>query len=335
LCPLHNGQFQTCNKPETGTATWWNSFQRIQDDQQKIIPFVQCIKCKSILSYDAQKTESNSHKSHVETCKGGGVIPKITTHFKKDITANISMDLRRSATEACVKFCSYDMRPFDIMNGHGFQTLCQALLDAGHSQSHRIIALDILPDCTTIARSVNSLADKKRLEFIEMLKVDLKNAELFGITCDYWKNKYSCESYLTINMHYGKNGQIQNVMLKTMLFTASKTAENTWNAILATLNSYGIDSDKCHIIFITDSGANLVKAFKGEAHLRCVSHCINLTAQQAIESVPEIHQLQNECRTLVTHFKRCELQHLLDTTLKHDCEVSIHLSHKLFIAKRL
>ncbi|CAF1525812.1 unnamed protein product [Didymodactylos carnosus] len=230
------------------------------------------------------------------------------------------MDLRRSATEACVKFCSYDMRPFDIMNGHGFQTLCQALLDAGHSQSHRIIALDILPDCTTIARSVNSLADKKRLEFIEMLKVDLKNAELFGITCDYWKNKYSCESYLTINMHYGKNGQIQNVMLKTMLFTASKTAENTWNAILATLNSYGIDSDKCHIIFITDSGANLVKAFKGEAHLRCVSHCINLTAQQAIESVPEIHQLQNECRTLVTHFKRCELQHLLDTTLKHDLE---------------
>ncbi|CAF1372757.1 unnamed protein product, partial [Didymodactylos carnosus] len=263
---LDNGLFQTCNKPETATATWRNSFQRIQDDQQKIIPFVQCIKSKSILSYDAQKTGSNSHKLHVETCK-----------------------------------------------------------DAGHSQSHRIIASDILPDRTTIARRVNSLAGEKRLEFIEMLKVDLKNAKLFGITCDYWKNKYSCESYLTINMHYGENGQIQNVMLKTMLFTASKTGENTWNAILATLNSYGIDSDKCHIIFITDNGANLVKAFKREAHLRYVCHCINLTVQQAIESVPvtemqtswmisnywglrleesktpEIHQLQNECRTLVTH----------------------------------
>ncbi|CAF0936785.1 unnamed protein product [Didymodactylos carnosus] len=84
------------------------------------------------------------------------------------------------------------------------ETLCQALLDAGHSQSHRIIASDILPDHTTIARRVNSLADGKRLEFIEMLKVDLQNAKLFGITCGYWKNKYSCESYLTINMHYGK-----------------------------------------------------------------------------------------------------------------------------------
>ncbi|CAF1272829.1 unnamed protein product, partial [Didymodactylos carnosus] len=151
----------------------------------------------------------------------------------------------------------------------------------------------------------------KRLEFIEMLKVDLKNAKLFGITCDYWKNKYSCESYLTINMHYGENGQIQNVMLKTMLFTASKTGENTWNAILATLNSYGIDSDKCHIIFITDNGANLVKAFKREAHLRYVCHCINLTVQQAIESVP-VTEMQTSWMISNYWGLRLEEKHFLD-----------------------
>ncbi|CAF1094041.1 unnamed protein product [Rotaria sordida] len=79
---LDSGEFKSCDKPTGASAGWWQSFKRIQDGKENIIPFVICIQCKTILSYDAQKTGSKTLKLHYENCKIRPVIaPKITTHF--------------------------------------------------------------------------------------------------------------------------------------------------------------------------------------------------------------------------------------------------------------
>jgi len=46
---------------------------------------------------------------------------------------------------------------------------------------------------------------------------------LFGITTDFWKNKFSSDSYLTINLHYNKDGNMMHIVLKTVLIDESKT----------------------------------------------------------------------------------------------------------------
>ncbi len=73
------------------------------------------------------------------------------------------------------------------------------------------------------------------------------------------------------------------------------------------------------MIYVTDNGSNLICALKSEAHIRCVCHCINLAIQHSIQNSYVVDLLVKSSRDLVTHFKKCEIQHVLPTTLKHDC----------------
>jgi hypothetical protein len=87
-----------------------------------------------------------------------------------------------------------------------------------------------------------------------------------------------------------------------------------------TLNSYGIVVAASQLVFVTDNGANIVAALDGEAHLRCICHCLNLSVQQAIEAVPSLKLTLDACSAVVTHFKRTGLQSSLATTLKKDVD---------------
>jgi hypothetical protein len=154
--------FNTCSKPPSATAFWWNTFVRIKDDKENIIPFVQCIKCFSIFAYESTKTGSSTHKAHAESCLGGGSPSSskdqdISVMFNKD--NNALAGLKSTFTEACAKFCAYDLRSYEAVRGHGFQILCQTLLDLAYKNSHRIEAATIIPDPTTISRRVHKLAE--------------------------------------------------------------------------------------------------------------------------------------------------------------------------------
>lgn len=96
--------------------------------------------------------------------------------------------------------------------------------------------------------------------------------------------------------------------------------ENTRKAVEEILKSFGISVAASQLVFVTDNGANLVAALDGEAHLRCICHCLNLTVQQGIEMVPALKRVIDDCSSLVTHFKRTGLQSSLDTTLKKDVD---------------
>ncbi|CAF0951941.1 unnamed protein product [Rotaria sordida] len=236
---LDSGEFKSCDKPTSASAGWWQSFKRIQDEKENIIPFVICIQCKTILFYDAQKTGSKTLKLHHENCKIRPVIAtKITTHFTNQKYDKVSSEQKKKVLDSCVKFCACDMRSFNTVNDRGVEALVQTLLDIGHSSTHQIKASDILSDSTTISRRVQSVAHEEKKKLIITLKNDINDVKLFGITCDYWKNSYTSDTYLTINIHYGKDGKIKKFMLKTMIFTVSKTGENTWKAIYNTLESF-------------------------------------------------------------------------------------------------
>jgi hypothetical protein len=47
--------------------------------------------------------------------------------------------------------------------------------------------------------------------------------KLFGITADFWKNKYSSDSHLIITLDYNKEGNIKNLVLKTVIISEYKT----------------------------------------------------------------------------------------------------------------
>ena len=95
---------------------------------------------------------------------------------------------------------------------------------------------------------------------------------------------------------------------------------NTRKVVEEILNSFGIVVAESQPVFVTDNGSNIVAALAGEAHVRCACHCLNLTVQKTIEIVPSLKPIVDDCSSIVTHFKRTDLQSSLATTLKKNID---------------
>jgi hypothetical protein len=273
---LKDGSLQTTNEPPTSsTAEFWSSLLRIKNSDDIYEPFVQCTVCQQILSYES-KNGTNSLNLHVQGCSKK-TTPRqstwsIDSYMRKDIT--VSQDDKRSITIACAKYCAFDMRSFNSIHGDGFQMLCQTLIDIGYklglNKCGKPCAEYLLPDRTNISRTIKQLASDYRLKLKDILRADLQHVRVIGLSTDYWKNTYTTDNYLTINIHYTKDDRPVTFMLQTSLFVGAKTGENTVRVIKAVLCAYGIDPEETHIIYLTDNGSNFVSGLQSEVHLRCI-----------------------------------------------------------------
>jgi hypothetical protein len=273
---IKEGSLRTTKEPPSfSTAEFWSAFLRIKNSNDVYEPFVQCIHCQQILSYES-KNGTSSLNLHAQSCSKKNadrlLTSPIQTYMRKDIS--ISPDNKRIVTIACAKFCAWDMRPFNCVNGIGFQQLCQALIDTvytmGMNRSGKPTAESLMPDRTTVSRTIKQLANEYRLKLKEILCDDLQALKIIGVSSDYWKNMCTGDNYLTINIHYTKDACLATFMLKTSLFFGAKTGENTVRVIKAALSSFGIDPEMTHIIYLTDNGSNFVSGLQREVHLRCI-----------------------------------------------------------------
>ncbi|CAF0981740.1 unnamed protein product [Rotaria sordida] len=297
---LKTGEFIAILEPPSSShGSFWQHLLRIKCLNNEYQPFVQCQLCYEILSYSISNGTSTI-SYHVKNCLNKSSVLKsnktIDSYVSKNTEVNVTVDDKRSITVACAKFCSFDMRPFSIVKGQGFTNLCQNLINIGYqygtTKSGPPSASSVLPDPTNVSRTVSQISEEYREQLKNILKVDLQGVKLIGISTDYWKNSGTSENYLTVNIHYSKNEKNVTYMLRTSLFDQSKTGDNTRKKFFSILSSYGIDPNEYHIVYITDNGSNLICAF----HM-CV------------------------------HFKRCEMNQLLQTSLKLNVDTrwnSIH-----------
>ncbi|CAF3750639.1 unnamed protein product [Rotaria sp. Silwood1] len=141
------------------------------------------------------------------------------------------------------------MRCLNTVNGEGFKQLYQALIDSGYKYGLAKLSkpsVEVLfPDCTNMSRN-------------------LKEVKLIEISTDYWRNSYTNENFLTINIHYTKSDNPVTYMLKTLYFSGTKSGENTIRIIKSVLRSYGLDQDGKHVIYLTDNASNFISGLKDE-----------------------------------------------------------------------
>ncbi|CAF0804921.1 unnamed protein product [Adineta steineri] len=323
---LKEGTLTTTKEPPTGSSgEFWSNLLRIKNSDNVYEPFVQCTVCTQLLSYEV-KNGTNSLNLHVQGCTKKTTTYRSTSSIDKYLTKDISIsqDDKRSITISCAKYCAFDIRSFNSVHGDGFQQLCQALIDTGYkfglNKCSKPSVKNLLPDRTNVSRTIKQLAEEYRLKLKDILREDLQHVRLIGLSTDYWKNTYTTDNYLTINIHYTKNDHPVTFMLETRLFVGAKTGESTVRVIKAVLNAYGINPEETHIIYLTDNGSNFISGLQSEVHLRCVCHCLNLVVKHSLEECPKINALIKASGELVTHFKRCELNCMLTTTLKQQCD---------------
>jgi hypothetical protein len=276
LLAIKEGKLCTCtDPPPSSTGEFWSHLLRIKDSDGVYEPFVQCKTCHQLLSYEA-KNGTNSLNIHVQNCTKKTNVSKSTMPIDNYVkqSTTISSDDKRTVTIACSKYCAFDMRSFNSINGDGFQQLCQVLLDIGYkyglSKLNKPSVDTLLPDRTTISRNIKQIANEYRSKMNEILRNDLEKVKLIGISTDYWKNSHTGDNFLTINIHYTKDDKPVTYMLKTILFTGTKSGENTIRTIKLVLKGYDIDPDATHIIYLTDNASNFISGLKEEVHLRCI-----------------------------------------------------------------
>ena len=205
----------------------------------KLLIMYNVFNAKNYFSYEPKNTGSSTLKNHASACKISPTSASYTIDNMLIKTNNVSSEIKRLISDACAKMCSFDIRPYEMVSGRGFELLCQTLIDVGRKITTPTNVSTILPDPTTVSRRVQILADgindiflnqfllscfiESRKKFISHLSEHLKNVKMIGVTGDYWKNSFTSDSYLTITLHYHLNGSIQTVALKTILVTTSKT----------------------------------------------------------------------------------------------------------------
>jgi hypothetical protein len=166
---LEKGDYSLYSKSASATAVWWEFFDRIRNEEEKIVPFVRCRRCCSVLAFDSKKTGTSSLSTHAKMCRAP---PPNSNHNiatmlgRSTTTSPVSADTKRLVSEALAQMCAEDIRPFEIVAGSGFEYFCQTLLDIGRKSKDYISISCLLPDPTTVSRRLQVLADGENLQYL-------------------------------------------------------------------------------------------------------------------------------------------------------------------------
>ena len=88
--------------------------------------------------------------------------PTITSFVT--VSKPIPAKVKQMMTEKCFSFCCKDIRPFNIVNGEGFEELARELINVGAAYG-RVPANSVIPRHVTIAKRCTDKAERKEGSF--------------------------------------------------------------------------------------------------------------------------------------------------------------------------
>jgi len=215
-------------------------------------------------------------------------------------TADRSMELlsNRDAKTLLIRrlayMCCRDLSPFSIVDKPGFRTFLQ--------QTGVVKDSSDIPDRSSLSRGGLDSVYDSTLDAVKQLIQT--SPHVVAMTTDMWTDNYRRRSYATFTLHFcDANFHQQSVMLKTTMFPGRHTGENIKQEMTKTVAEFGLDSKQ--IIYVTDNGANIVKACKlaGVERLGCVAHGVhNLISVDGIENTALLKKVVSDVKTIVHAF---------------------------------
>lgn len=190
-------------------------------------------------------------------------------------------------TRCLVEMIVKDLQPLSIVEDQGFQGFVSAL-----DSKYKLPGRKSLTE-THLVNLFDECKDKVR--------ASLQNASSVVLTTDMWTS-VSTEAYLTVTCHLIENWQMREFVLETHSFHGQHTADNISSALKQITEEWGI-TEKV-VAVVTDNGANMVAAVHkaGWRHFPCFAHTLNLVVKDSVKAVPEVVQVLEKCRAIVSFF---------------------------------
>lgn len=306
----------TISKKRDRKSIVWEVYGHILNENGETIPgFVGCKNCHHVAKYAGQSTTNLLSHSCVKVLKTGPKNEvKITTEDKK------------SVLNACTQMCIRDLRPFTIVDGNGFLETARLLVKMGARYGEHVDVKYMVPASTTVGNSVDSIVEK----IIPEIKADIENTEnvVFGCTTDLWTDDYQKRGFIGVTIQYIKADKMIERVLAVEEITDKHTGENILAKLKQILGRFSFDNFS-RIVFVTDRGANIIKALEQETRISCADHLINNILSKASDQTPELVKLFKVCSKLVRYTKKSNTFSQLETSLKADCPTRWNTKHDM------
>ncbi|CAM4985617.1 unnamed protein product [Rotaria socialis] len=169
---------------------------------------------------------------------------------------------------------------------------------------------DLLPSDRTVRNEVDRAAQHER----NLLKIKLVAAAddyRLSISPDIWSDKYRNISYLGATAHFvGDNGIYHYFDLFCSEFKwKNKTALNVLKMLEAQLSVFGLKELMDKITFVTDRGANFIKALMAFRVLLCVAHRLNNVLKKTFyEEISKKNTIVSPSKILTTSTSVCRTE---------------------------
>ncbi|XP_011685763.1 PREDICTED: zinc finger BED domain-containing protein 1-like [Wasmannia auropunctata] len=154
---------------------------------------------------------------------------------------------------------------------------------------------------------ITALIDAKYDYLSGLMKEKLTAASNITLTADVWTEIMNTIGYLGITAHFSNNGKISSVTIGVIELDERHTAIYLGEMLLTTCNEWDIQLSKVSVVVI-DNAANICRAvcdvFGKEKQLRCFAHTLNLVPNNVFDESPNIKELINKIKNIVTYFKQ-------------------------------
>lgn len=229
-------------------------------------------------------------------------------------------------TKKTVKFCCRDVVPFATIEGEGFLELAQELINVGATYG-RVKVEDVLPDVTMVSKHTATETEHDRKVLVKEIS-DIISAGLnVSMTTDMWSDSFRQASYTSVTCHYvTEDFQLKSRVLVTAKFPLeeAKSGENIRRELKRLLISVlGFDANVFNkVMWVTDQGANILKALEPYPHMSCIDHTINTALKHALDleelkqEAPEVGETIVAVKALVKYVKKSGINSTLSTTAK-------------------
>lgn len=202
-------QYQVCDK--RGRSTVWSIFGKIKTDAGvELDNIVACRTCWNIYKFNKNSTSNLVRHKCYANLKTNVPIAK----------TEVSVDLKHAGTKILTQWVIGDCRSFKMVEDTGLQKFSEFLISIGAKYGPHVNVQTLIPHPTTISRNIRGLYDST----LAKVKNDLnfQNSIGFGLTSDIWTDNFVRTSYVSLTVHYIKDGELVNRLLGLSSFKGER-----------------------------------------------------------------------------------------------------------------
>lgn len=145
-------------------------------------------------------------------------------------------------------------------------------------------------------KTITHMIDDKYDILSTQLKQKIQEVEALCLTADVWTDPHNSQSYMGLTGHYIHENELMSIIFGVSALTEPHNADYLASVITNMTEKWDITSNKV-IAFITDNGANIVKAvtnvYGKHKHMPCFAHTLNLVASKPFENKDGLEEAKN------------------------------------------